>query len=532
MEKKLRGLLVLLSVFACAPLHAATYYVDPAAGNDAWNGGAQVFAGGSTGPWQHVPGTLLTASPVTRLAGSGWGKLSAGDSVVVKGGSLINGSIQVDTANYNDGAFGSTIRIISGDLAGWGSGRAVIDGGSDTLGSGPWPWGFHVFGPRYIRIEGFEIRNMNNSLNSSGVLVDGNNTAGIEIVGNLIHEIYGGLGPNGYGIEVTGGTMIGSMIVEKNVIYHTEEKGIEFYNQGYSTIRYNLVSQTNDHGIVISSANNTIYGNIVTEAGHTWLSYEDAFRPSYGIKFDGSATVLADNNELYNNLVLDCSSGIGILNGNRNRVYFNTVYDSGNQGFEEGGFEGSAFVIIDDGTAGTNIPSGNDIRDNIFYFGNVIQSHAQTVAFNTLVGRGNTLSHNLIYRDAATTGSLVYVEDGGVSRWFSVDWLQGPAGFSAYGTGNAASDNVVADPRLAGGIGPGLQAAVPTGFDSSWRPNSNALAPTAASPTQVRQGDPMGSPFNVDITGRVRTLYSIGAYEQTTVPLQAPPAPTHLRLKN
>jgi hypothetical protein len=511
--------LVMAILLAASSAFAATYYVDRSAGSDAYNGTAQAFSSGSTGPWQHIPGSV-------GVTGSGWVKMNAGDSIIVKGGTVLPDSITVNAAWYNNGSSGNTIKILSGHLSGWGSGRAVIDGGATTSGSGTYGKGFWVNGPSYIRIEGFEIRNIANMADSGGVFIDGNNTAYIEIVGNLIHEIYGASGSSGYGIEVTGDNKNGYVLIEKNIIYHTEEKGIELYNQGYCTVRYNWVYQTNDHCVTVSSANNSIYGNMFSQSGYRWMTYESPFRPAYGFKFDGSASILADNNSLYNNLIWDCSSGIGILNGSGNKIYFNTVYHSGFQGGESGGEEGSAFVIQNDGTAGSNIPVGNIARDNIFYFSNLNNAHAPTIAFNYNIGGNNTISRNVVYRDSANTGTLFFYRGSGGNTWNALSWFEGSSGFASI-SGNVASGNIVVEPSHAGGTGTALMSGLPTGFNANWRPNTTAFALSASTPAQVLAGDVMAAPFNYDIAGALRTQFSLGAYEGTgtVVPPVTPPAP-------
>jgi hypothetical protein len=502
---------------------ATTYYVDRSAGSDSYNGIAQRFTSGSTGPWQHIPGSLSSipsseSSPAF-VAARGWVKLKAGDRIIVKGGTVSLDSIQIDSNWYDSGSSGNTIKITSGDLSGWGSGRAVIDGEANTNGVGNWSMGFHIFGPSYIHIEGFEIRNMANIVNSSGIFIDGNNASHEEIVGNLIHEIYGAPGPSGYGIEVTGGLQAANNLIEKNVIYHTEEKAIELYTNGSSIIRYNYLYQTNDHAVVISSSNNTLYGNIIAQAGYHWMTYETPFRPAFGLKVDGGSRVSANSNVMYNNLVINCSSGIGILVGNNNTIVYNTVYHSGFQGGESGGFESSAFVLAANGSQGTAVPSGNKISDNIFYYGNILNSDdAATVAISTLVGSNNTISNNVIYRDASHTSSLIYYRDNtsSPSHWYDVTWLESSSGFAANGSGNIASKNIVVDPLFSGGVEATIMSVLPTGFDSSWHPTTNAFALTSSSPAAVTQGgDSLGEPFNVDVLGRTRTLFSRGAYEST-----------------
>jgi hypothetical protein len=505
------ALIVALGCLVTVASFAATYYVDPSAGSDSNSGTA------TTSAWQHIPGSSAASS------GSGWKVLAAGDTLYVKGGTVSTDSILIDASHYGNGTASSLIKIMSGHLNGWGTGRAVLDGGATTSGSGTYSKGFHINGPLYIHIEGFEVRNYANATDSGGVFIDGNSVAHDEIVGNLIHEIYGAPGSSGYGIEVTGGTTAGYMLIEKNIIFHTEEKAIEFYRQGNSIVRYNWCYQTNDHAIVISSSNNTIYDNLISQSGYKWMSYESPFRPAFGIKFDSDSSTPADNNLLYNNLIWDCSSGIGILNGNNNKIYFNTVYHSGFQGGEAGGFEGASLSFKDDNGNG-NAGAGNDVRNNIFYYNNILNSSGQTVAFASAIGSNNTVSDNVIYRDSSQSNTI-YLYTGS-SSWNTLSWFQGSSGFSAYGSGNVAANNRAVDPQFTGGTGTALMNACPTGFTAGWAPNVSTFTLSSSTPASVLTGDVMSSPYNVDITGAGRTTFSLGAYEGTGTVVAPPAAPT------
>jgi parallel beta-helix repeat protein len=505
---------VILSVFLLlAPsVFATTYYVDPVVGSDT-NSGTSISAA-----WKHIPGSLTTSPSA---------KISAGDIILVKGGSFQNDSITIDSTHYNNGQAGSTIQIRSGHLSGWGTGRAVIDGkATPSAGAGTWGKGFWISSRSYIRIEGFEIRNMANVGDSAGIWIDGAATYN-EIVDNLIHEIYGSLGSSGYGIEVTGTTLASYNLIEKNEIYHCEEKCIELYRQGNCTIRSNNLYQSNEHVVVITSKNNEVYGNIIRQAGFAWMTYLDPGRPSFGLKCEPTSTVPADNNIVYNNIVWDCCSGLGIM-GSYNRFHHNTVYYTGYQSNISGGYEGSAFVLR---PYGSTKPTGNDIRNNIFYYSALIYSNAATVAINTAIGSSNIISRNAIYRDSATVSSLTYWREGSAESWHTVNWLEGPSGFTTIATGNVATFNVVLDPEFKGGRGASILPTAPTGFDSSWHPNKDGLSLGALTPLQVLQGDPLGAPFNTDVLGSSRTAYSLGAYEQTGVAAQPPDPPVNLRIK-
>jgi hypothetical protein len=97
----------------------ATYYIDYVTGSDS-------NAGTSTGaPFKHAPGD-------PRAGGSVPGTLSAGDTVVFKGG--VTYSFDTPASDYIDitwsGTSGSPITYISGENSpySWGTGKAIIDG--------------------------------------------------------------------------------------------------------------------------------------------------------------------------------------------------------------------------------------------------------------------------------------------------------------------------------------------------------------------------------------------------------------------
>ncbi len=98
--------LVVLAIFvAAATAFATTYCVDPSAGSDSNSGTSQTSA------WQHIPGTL-------NVSGSGWAMLNAGDSVIVKGGTVQTASVQIDSnRSTNDFALtaGTPSQVLVGD---------------------------------------------------------------------------------------------------------------------------------------------------------------------------------------------------------------------------------------------------------------------------------------------------------------------------------------------------------------------------------------------------------------------------------
>lgn len=156
---------------AAQKAQAATYYVDFSAGSDS-------NAGTSTGaPFQHCPGddnATGTAASTT---------LSAGDTVVFKGGVAYSGEVDLDWA----GSSGNPI-IYDGNTAGiWGTGRAQFDLNATY---------YHAFNGTtardYITIRGFNIYDAKNVSSASNQTVTrgGMNVTGINYGGTgLISEL-------------------------------------------------------------------------------------------------------------------------------------------------------------------------------------------------------------------------------------------------------------------------------------------------------------------------------------------------------
>src|SRR5206468_3140317 len=94
---------------------AGTYFVDVDHGMDR-NSGIAV-----TSAWAHLPGTV-------GFRGPGWTTLVDGDTLYVRGGSVNNCQVLFNSTHYNPTGSLDSVQIRSGDVIGWGSGRAIFDG--------------------------------------------------------------------------------------------------------------------------------------------------------------------------------------------------------------------------------------------------------------------------------------------------------------------------------------------------------------------------------------------------------------------
>jgi hypothetical protein len=112
----LAGLIVFCGLSGCTAAYAATYYVDYDSGSDTDPGTSPTAA------WQHAPGdSNATGNPQTTM-------LSAGDQVLFRGGVRYSGSIVIPASGGDQGPLRYTGN-------GWGSEKAIIDGGQDLGGS-------------------------------------------------------------------------------------------------------------------------------------------------------------------------------------------------------------------------------------------------------------------------------------------------------------------------------------------------------------------------------------------------------------
>ena len=484
-----------------------TYYIDFVNGVDSNNGTCTNSA------WKHAPGDS-NAIGIPAAA-----TIQSGNKIIFKGGVTYEGMIQINSSIYQNGNSTDKIILRSGDrdTPAWGTGRAVING-KNTRGKG-----FHISSARnFVTIDGFEIMNMTNQTDSAGIFIDYGSSSDLHILNNLIHHIYGQAGSSGYGIETSG--LNKNFIIEFNEIYFVEEKAIELYATTNTTVRYNYLHQTNDHNMVVSGANNSIYGNLLTQAGYDWDG-GGAIIPAYSFKVDSGSTPgydYADYNNIYNNIIWDTTTGFGILNGKYNNFSNNVVYYVGFDDLNDisGGNEG--FTLYNDGTS-TNSVTGNKITNNIFYYITLWSTGdgpIYPVGFsfrNQTTVTNNEVKNNLFYYNSSQI-DFVRFSDSGAGypyTYHNISWFESASGFASVGTGNNASNNIVLNPNFSGGSGASILSSVPTWFDSQGHPNNTGFMLNASSPA-IDAGLALSPPFNIDVNGVTRPQgpgWDIGAYE-------------------
>jgi hypothetical protein len=160
------------STLQTLPVRTPTYYVDFGAGSDTADGKSQATA------FQHAPGDASATGNAQSTM------LVPGDVVLLKGGVAYEGTITITAS----GTAAAPIVLEGGPQETWGSGMAIVDGGSSrSLGIG-------VQDASYVVVEGFEVRSFDKTQSSTGISVDGG--ADDTVVGNVLHDIYYATNPD------------------------------------------------------------------------------------------------------------------------------------------------------------------------------------------------------------------------------------------------------------------------------------------------------------------------------------------------
>ena len=228
------------------PGSGGTYYVDANFGSDA-------AAGDSAHPFQTIQHAANLVNP--------------GDVVVVRNGVYTRSGSVVDierggTAGH-DVVFRAAVQ--------WG---AVIDGGQTSHTQPNGAENGVYLGASFVRVEGFEIRNVwHDGISPASGVSD------FQIVGNHIHDV--GRYCETSGVGLSGMTFINNnLVIEQNLLHDIgrDTTGENGCNPG------NTYWQNHDHGIYLSSGNNVIIRNNVfynIERGWAIQIYPDSLSQIY-----------------------------------------------------------------------------------------------------------------------------------------------------------------------------------------------------------------------------------------------------------
>jgi hypothetical protein len=495
--------LTLLCAISCLTLvsiaKAAVYYVDVGSGSDSNSGTSTSSA------WAHLPGTV-------GQNGSGWATIRAGDTVIVKGGTVNNVRVLFDSSHYSGNNSFNSIVIQSGHLASpaWGSGQAVFDGQQVRTG------GFMINGDG-ITVDGFEVREIAAGANPPLDSNTGSCCIGVAYANSItvkrcwLHNAYSTSNPsspapstdNGHGIEMAGGTNF--LFYYNHIGPSIQMKGIEPYRSNFGVISNNFFSGISEHCINFSIGENwDICNNLIR--------HDPPYgpEPSWAIAIDRGV-----NLDIWNNVIFRAApasttenqrggSGIGhYVNTSNNRIAHNTICFF-NDPVNSGSHQTALSLEAGSGYSHTAI---------VFYNNLVYGNYNSLGPVAYCVATDYTTQNEVKYCDffsGSTSDTIMDFETSGS------DNLQTVANFSpSCGT---YSHNVQLDPLLTKGT-------MPSGLDAQWHPNTAYFQLTASTPSSVKSTgnalsgdsthgyDRSPGKFSRDILGNTRTGWSMGAYE-------------------
>lgn len=495
---------VLIWLASSVMASATTYYVDPVAGSDDNNGTATNTA------WAHIPGTIGSS-------GSGWGPMAGQALIIVKGGSIHYGRVALGSPYWVSLQSVYDWQIIrSGDLAGWGSGRAVFDGGGTntalfTIGDSG-----DVLG---LTLDGLELRNVaagaagtpwDGSTGSAAILPGANDNAySFKVSRCFIHDIARTVDNTGHGIEFGG--YCTNFIIWGNTFSNVGTKCIETVRAKSGVISNNWfdgsLANGSDHMIAMNTSRNVdvCYNvgrfNRAVHEGAAFINIAGSTNCDVwgNVGFHSQPVNLTD--------IVDYSpAGISeTYGGLSNRVVCNTLY-----GFQFGGGNyGNASCAMSLEAANPGQSVGSLWSHNLVL--DCLNSCGAAFTVSTNYTTGEVFKYNLFY-NPTNTQQLTWVDTAD-----NLAWCVAVANFPTNWPWATYSNNLQVDPALTGGT-------MPTGLDSNWRPNTTFFSLTASSPSAVTTtGNALYNKFAVDIAGNTRSAWSMGAYEYV------PPAPPGIR---
>jgi hypothetical protein len=388
------------------------------------------------------PGTLSSPWKTIQKAAN---SLSPGDTVYVRGGIYkelvylnVTGSLNGGFINFEN--YANEIPILDGT-------GITPTGSKQTF--------FYLSNVKYVRIKGFEMRNLkaaSNSLDPAGILV-ANGSTNIEILNNNIHHIENSAtNGNAHGIHVIGNTTatMSNITVSGNEVHHlitgwSESVTINGNVDGFM-VTNNKVHDNNNIGIVVAGfygacpgactdqvrngvvANNTVY-RIDTSKNP---AYGSGTHAAGGIYADGATKVVIERNHVYEN-----DFGIELASENYGKatslitVKNNLIHHNYGAGLLMGG-SGSENGSARDNTASNNTLVENDslnqgygeiyLQNNTHdnkIVNNIIYTNAQKIVMYKInkSGTGNVIDYNLVYSPGGVSGTNWSWESKNYNSW-------------------------------------------------------------------------------------------------------------------
>ncbi len=308
----LATLLVVALELTPASAFSATFYVDPAVGNDTNAGSSQ------SAPWKSVPGMTGASSWGSFSSGN---KVPAGTVIEIKAGATFSGKRWlIDSTYYQSGTASSPITIRVSPS--WGSGNVVIDGRGASVPT--WNGGIQVTNMNYIIVTGV------------------NGTRRIEIKNysahaGIMHYSSGGGSTRGTGNQLKwfechhSAKYCASNVWQDSLLY---EDGIAHDNgalEGGGT-------PTNGTGIIMGDAadatgNNNIIRRVVSYDNGKGARTNDG-SVSFGFHITGGVNTIFDSCEAYGNGRDGFDGGRADNAGNASMTFINSYsHDNREDGF-------------------------------------------------------------------------------------------------------------------------------------------------------------------------------------------------------
>ncbi|GIW40950.1 MAG: hypothetical protein KatS3mg076_1527 [Candidatus Binatia bacterium] len=313
----------------------------------------------------------------------------------------------------------------------------------------------------HVRIEGFVIRNNHRNDEASGIRVRGSGT-GIEIVGNVIHEIRG---KNAMGITVYGteSAPIENLLIEDNEIFDCDPKPSEALtlngNVTNFTVRGNYVHDVNNIGMDFIGGETDIQPdpNLVARSGFVQENRVERAREGGPAGNGFAACIYIDGGRdivLERNVVSECDLGIEVgaenagIVASGNVVRDNFAFANRKACIVFGGF--SASVGRANGNFFLNNTCyGNDVAgsgfgelwiqyaENNLVENNIFAGTQNVLLFSWAGNLNNTLDYN-VWHAPGGSGSAEFV-------WNGTSYV----GFDAYRSATAQDgSSLFADPSL------------------------------------------------------------------------------------
>ena len=297
----LAALLLVALELTPASAFSATFYVDPATGNDTNAGSSQ------SAPWKSVPG--MTGASSWGSFGTG-NKVPAGTVIEIKAGATFAGKRWlVDSTYYQSGTAASPITIRVSPS--WGSGNVVIDGQGASVPT--WNGGIQVTNMNYIIMTGVDASRRLEIKNYSA-------HAGI------MHYNSGGGSTRGTGNQLkwfdchNSSTYCIANVWQDSLLY---EDGI---------------AHDNGTGIVMgdvddATGNNNILRRVISYNNGKGASKNDG-SVSFGFQITGGVNTIFDTCEAYGNGRDGFDGGRADNAGNASITFINSYsHDNGEDGF-------------------------------------------------------------------------------------------------------------------------------------------------------------------------------------------------------